>query len=209
MSIGVARSALLFSGDMARQAERREATRRSILEAAARLFAELGFAAVTVDEIAAAAALAKGAVYHHFPSKEALFEAVFERAAGELQAQVHDAARASPDRLKALVAGSRAYFEACAQPPFDRIILRDGPAVLGWDRWRELDERYFLSVLPMSLDAAMAAGLIRRQEVQPLARLLAGALTEAAVACAGSDDPAATGQAHAQALESLIEGLRL
>ena len=194
---------------MARQAERREATRRTIREAAARLVAEAGFAAVTVDEIAAAAGLAKGAVYHHFASKEALFEAVFERTAGELQEQVHDAARASPDRLKALAAGSRAYFEACARPPFDRIILRDGPAVLGWDRWRELDERYFLSVLPMSLEAAMTAGLIRRQEVQPLARLLAGALTEAAVACAGSDDPATTGQAHAQALESLIEGLRI
>jgi AcrR family transcriptional regulator len=203
------RARLCYFGGMARQAERREATRGTILEVASRLFAEAGFAAVTVDEIAASAGLAKGAVYHHFASKEALFEAVFERVAGDLQEQVHDAARASPDRLKALVAGSRAYFEACARPPFDRIILKDGPAVLGWDRWRELDERYFLSVLPMSLEAAMAAGLIRRQPTQPLARLLAGALTEAAVACAGSDDPAATGQAHAQALESLIEGLRL
>ena len=193
---------------MAKQAERREATRGAILAAAYRRFGEAGFAAVTMDEIATAAGLAKGAVYHHFPSKEALFEAVFERAAGDVQGRVREVAMGSADRLKALAAGSRAYFQTCAQAPFDRIILKDGPAVLGWDRWRELDERYFLAVLPMTLEAAMADGLIRRQSVQPLARLLAGALTEAAVACAASDDPAATGQEHAVALESLLEGLR-
>jgi len=125
-----------------------------------------------------------------------------------VQGRVREVAMGSADRLKALAAGSRAYFQTCAQAPFDRIILKDGPAVLGWDRWRELDERYFLAVLPMTLEAAMADGLIRRQSVQPLARLLAGALTEAAVACAASDDPAATGQEHAVALESLLEGLR-
>jgi AcrR family transcriptional regulator len=194
---------------MARQAERREATQGAILEAALRLFGEAGFAAVSVDDIAAAAGVAKGAVYHHFPSKEALFEAVFERAAAALQLRVHAVASGSNDRLKALAAGARAYFEACAEPPFERIILKDGPAVLGWDRWREIDERYFLAMLPATLEAAMAEGLIGRQPPAPLARLLIGALTEAAVACAGSDDPARTGQEHALALVSLLEGLRV
>jgi len=193
---------------MARQADRREASREAILSAAARFFAAEGFQAVTVDAIAQAAGLAKGAVYHHFPSKEAIFEAVFERTAAALQQEVHAVAAASKDRLKAMAAGARAYFEACARPPYDRIVLKDGPAVLGWDRWREIDERYFLAMLPQTLEAAMSEGAIPRQPAAPLARLLIGAMTEAAVACAGSDDPHRTGLEHARALESLLEGLR-
>ena len=193
---------------MARQVERREATQAAILAAAERLFGETGFAAVSVDDIAAAAGVAKGAVYHHFPSKETLFEAVFERTAARLQQRIHTAAAGSGDFLRTLSASARAYFEACAVAPFERIILKDGPAVLGWDRWREIDERYFLAMLPASLEAAMAAGQIRRQPAAPLARLLIGALTEAAVASAGSDDPARTGRDLAQALDSLLEGLR-
>jgi AcrR family transcriptional regulator len=193
---------------MARQVERREATQGAILAAAGRLFGEEGFAGVSVDDIAAAAGVAKGAVYHHFPSKEALFEAVFERTAAQLQQRVHAAGADSADFLQRLSASARAYFEACAGAPFERIILKDGPAVLGWDRWREIDERYFLAMLPAGLEAAMAAGQIRRQPAAPLARLLIGALTEAAVACAGSDDPARTGRELAQALDRLLEGLR-
>ncbi|HEV2362792.1 MAG TPA: TetR/AcrR family transcriptional regulator [Caulobacteraceae bacterium] len=193
---------------MVRQAARREATRGAILVAAERLFGQTGFAGVSVDDIAAAAGVAKGAVYHHFASKEALFEAVFERAAAELQQRVHAAAAGSGDFLRRLSASARAYFEACAADPFERIILKDGPAVLGWDRWRQIDERYFLAMLPAGLEAAMAAGQIRRQPAPPLARLLIGALTEAAVACAAADDPAGAGRELARALDSLLEGLR-
>jgi AcrR family transcriptional regulator len=198
-----------YISGMARQVERREATQGAILAAAERLFGEAGFAGVSVDDIAAAAGVAKGAVYHHFASKEALFEAVFERTAAQLQARVHDEAAGSGDFLARLSASARAYFEACAQVPFERIILKDGPAVLGWDHWREVDERYFLAMLPAGLEAAMRAGQIRQQPAGPLARLLIGALTEAAVACAASSDPARTGLEHARALDSLLEGLRV
>ena len=194
---------------MARQAERREATRGAILEAALRHFGEAGFAAVTVDDIAADAKVAKGAVYHHFASKEALFEAVFERASAELAGQIHGRVGAARDVLARLAEGSRLYFEACAQAPFRQILLTDGPAVLGWDRWREIDTRYFLAMLPEALEAAMQAGLIARQPPEPLAHLLTGAVTEAAVACAASDDPAATGRTYVRALEQLLDGLRI
>jgi AcrR family transcriptional regulator len=192
---------------MATQAERRAATQGKLLEAALGLFGERGFAAVTVDDIAAAAGVAKGAVYHHFPSKEALFEAVFERASADLAAQIRGRRRPG-DVLEALVEGSRRYFEACAEPPFRTILLNDGPVVLGWERWREIDTRYFLSMLPAMLEHAMAEGLVPRQPTEPLARLLTGAVTEAAVACAASDDPAATGHAYVAALERLVDGLR-
>src|SRR5215472_3858035 len=180
---------------MAKQAERREATQGAILAAALRLFGESGFAAVSVDEVAAAAGVAKGAVYHHFKGKEALFEAVFERASADLAGQIRRSPRPA-DPLAALIEGARLYFEACAAPPFRAILLRDGPAVLGWERWREIDTRHFLSMLPATLERAMADGLVPRQSTEPLARLLAGAVTEAAVACAAAEDPAETGRTY-------------
>jgi AcrR family transcriptional regulator len=193
---------------MASQAERRATTRGAILEAARALFAAHGFAATTVDDIAAKAGVAKGAVYHHFASKEAVFDAVFEATSESLVGRVAATAAAGKDILDGMVAGARDYFEACAEPGIGRIILKDGPAVLGWARWREIDERHFGGAMPRALEEAMAQGLIARQPAAPLARLLLGAVTEAAVACSASDDPVTTGREHVQALTALIEGLR-
>jgi AcrR family transcriptional regulator len=193
---------------MATQAERRETTRAAILAAARELFASQGFAATSVDDIAEAAGVAKGAVYHHFASKEAVFETVFEAASQSLVPRVIEAAGAAPDELESIVRGTEAYFQACAEPALGRIILKDGPVVLGWQRWREIDMRHFGRLIPMSLAAAMRQGVLAEQAVEPLGRLLTGAVTEAAVACAASPDPAATGQAHVAALRSLLNGLR-
>jgi AcrR family transcriptional regulator len=193
---------------MATQAQRREATRGAILTAAGSLFADAGFTATSVDDIARTAGVAKGAVYHHFPSKEAVFEAVFEAASHSLIGPVIQAAMAAPDELDSIAVGSEAYFRACADPAFERIILRDGPAVLGWQRWREIDARHFGGMIPMSLKAAIRDGLMAEQPVEPLGRLLTGAVTEAAVACAAADDPIATGLAHVAALRVLLAGLR-
>lgn len=193
---------------MATQAERRETTRAAILAAARALFAGQGFAATSVDDIAEAAGVAKGAVYHHFASKEAVFETVFEAASQSLVPRVIQAASAAPDELESIVRGTEAYFLACAEPALARIILKDGPVVLGWQRWREIDNQHFGRLIPMSLMAAMRRGVLAEQPVEPLGRLLTGAVTEAAVACAASPDPAATGQAHVAALRSLLQGLR-
>ena len=193
---------------MVSQAERRANTRKAILAAAEDLFGKRGFAATTVDEIAAAAGIAKGAVYHHFATKEDLFEAVFEAASEALVQRVVAASAKAADALDGMVVGSRAYFAACAEARTGRIILQDGPAVLGWERWREIDARHFGRMIPTALEAAMTHGLIAKQPVQPLARLLLGAVTEAAVASAAAADPARTGMEHVQALETVLTGLR-
>lgn len=196
---------------MVRQADRRAITRAAILKAARKLFGGKGFAATTMDQIAAAARVAKGAVYHHFPTKEAVFEAVFDETAGDVAEAVRAASRAEKtdrDVLAALVAGTRRYFAAVSEGPAARIILRDGPAVLGWERWREIDARHFCGMIPRTLAAAMDAGLIARQPVEPIARLLTAAITEAAVACAGRQDLAAAGAEYGKALASLIEAMR-
>lgn len=194
---------------MAKQAERRAATTEAILTAARRLFGTQGFAATTMDGIAHAAGVAKGAVYHHFKTKEAVFEAVFDLVSRDLVVEIDGAARAENDVLAAMVAGTQHYFAATAKGPTGQIILRDGPAVLGWERWREVDAQHFGGKMPRALAAAMEAGLIAKQPVEPLARLLLGAVTEAAVACAGRADIARVGAEYARAFKSLVEALRL
>jgi AcrR family transcriptional regulator len=194
---------------MATQLERRTETRAAIIKAAKRLFGDRSFAATTMDDIAAGARVAKGAVYHHFKTKEAVFEAVFDEASRELVMEVDRIARGEKDALAAIAAGTQAYFAACARGAMEQIILRDGPAVLGWERWRAIDSEHFGGKIPRGLTAAMEAGLIARQPVEPLARLLLGAVTEAAVACAASTDVKKTGADYARAFHSLLDSLRV
>jgi AcrR family transcriptional regulator len=194
---------------MAKQAERRAATTEAILKAGRRLFGDRGFAATTIDDLAEAAQVAKGAVYHHFATKEAVFESVFDAVSRDLVAEIDRAVRTEKDVLAAMVAGTQHYFAACAKGPICQIILRDGPAVLGWERWREIDAQHFGGKFPRALAAAMDAGLIARQPIEPIARLLLGAATEAAVACAGRPDVTKAGSEYSRAFKSLIEALRL
>jgi AcrR family transcriptional regulator len=193
---------------MATQSDRRAATRTAILQAARKLFGEHGFVATTIDQIGAGAGVAKGAVYHHFPTKEAVFEAVFNAVSKDLAEEVAAVSSAKHDVLGAMVAGTKAYFSACAEGPTGQIILKDGPAVLGWERWRQIDAEHFGGEIPRALGKAMKQGLIARQPVEPLARLLLGAVTEAAIACAGRSDIRKAGNEYGAALEALLEGLR-
>jgi AcrR family transcriptional regulator len=193
---------------MATQSERRQATQAAIIKAARRLFGERGFAATTIDDVAAAAHVAKGAVYHHFATKEALFEAVFDQVSQELLVEVDRVARNEKDALAAMAKGAQAYFDACAKGSTGQIILHDGPAVLGWERWREIDHRHFGGRFPAALARAMDDGLIARQPIEPLARLLLGAVTEVAIACSGRD-LARAGTDYARAFRTLLDALRV
>jgi AcrR family transcriptional regulator len=194
---------------MATQSERLATTRAAILKTARLLFGDRGFENTTIDDIAIAAGVAKGAIYHHFKTKEALFEAVFTQVSLELATDIARAARTEKDVLLAMAAGTQLYFAACAKKPIGQIILRDGPAVLGWDRWRKIDMEHFGGQIPHALSAAMEAGLVAKQPVEPLARLLLGAMTEAAVACAGRTDIAKAGAEYGRAFKFLLEMLRV
>ena len=196
-----------YTDAMATQSERRERTRSAIVKAARRIFGERGFAATTMDDIAGSARVAKGAVYHHFKTKEELFGAVFDQVSRDLVIEIDRIARAEKDVLSAMAAGTEAYFAACAKGPTGQIILRDGPAVLGWERWREIDARHFGGKLPRAIEIAIENGLIARQPVEPLARLLLGAMTEAAVACSTGSN--VSGAEYAKAFRRLLDALRV
>jgi len=188
---------------MVRQSERSEATIRAVLDAARRLFAAQGFAATSIDGIAAKAGVAKGAVYHHFASKEAIFGHVFEAASAELAQAIPAEARKGKDPLDRITRGTLKYLTGISEPPYRRILLIDGPVVLGWGRWREADQRHFGHLL----QAPHAVGTLDARETQALGHLLAGAMTEAALVCATAQNPARTARELTAAFRALISGL--
>lgn len=173
------------------QAERSEATRDALIEAARVLFAGRGYAGVGTEEIVRAAGVTRGALYHHFDGKRGLFEAVYERVEAELAERIAAGAigtgAASP--LEAMRAGAETFLRACTEPEAQQIALLDGPSVLGWDRWREIAAQHGLGLIEATLQAAIEAGAIRDQPLRPLAHVLMGALDEAAMLIARAEDP--------------------
>jgi AcrR family transcriptional regulator len=191
-----------------KQEQRSRATRDGLLSAARTLFAERGYAAVGTEEIVRAAGMTRGALYHQFRDKEQLFEAVFEQVEAETTQRIaEDALAAATDPLAALSAGSHAFLAVCAEPEIERIILLDAPAVLGWERWREIGFRHGLGLVVGVLQAGMDAGVIAQQPITPLAHLLLGALDEGALYAARSQDPETARAEVEQIIDRLIAGL--
>ncbi len=161
------------------------------MAAARKLFAAHGYNDVGTERIAQAAGVTRGALYHQFAAKTDLFAAVLEAVELDLTARLVEVIGAAPvdDTAASLVAGADAWLDACAEPDVQRIVLLDGPAVLGWQRWREVGLRHGLGLVTALLTETMAAGDIPVQPVEPLAHVLMGALDEAALYVALADDP--------------------
>lgn len=181
-------------------------TRAALVSAGRELFGTKGFAATSVEDIARAARVTTGALYHHFPTKAAVFEAVFEQVHADLLAASVQAADSADGAIDLLVAGFGAFLDKVLEPEVQRIIITDGPAVLGLPRFVELDERYALAATIAALEAANEAGALRVGDPPMLARLLFGALTRAGLLIASSADPKATRDAVAATLRTLISG---
>lgn len=188
---------------MATQAERRDATSGAILKAARHLFATQGFAATSIDDIAAHAGVKKGAVYHHFEAKEAIFARIFEELSTELATLIPAATRDASDILDAIGRGTLKYLTAISEPAFRQILLIDGPAVLGWQTWRDVDTRHFGGMIRAPLDASLA-GRITKREIDAIAQLIAGAITEAALVCATSENPRQHARNLTTALQTMV-----
>jgi AcrR family transcriptional regulator len=191
------------------QAERSQATREALIAAARPLFAERGYAGVGAEEIVGAAGLTRGALYHHFGGKRGLFEVVYRRLERELTEKIAEAALSGPDPIEALWAGAEMFLDACLEPEVQRIALIDAPAVLGWEKWREIGAEHGLGLVEAGLTAAVEAGNIAPQPVRPLAHLLIGALDEAALLVARAENQRAARAEVAKPLRGLLEGLVL
>jgi AcrR family transcriptional regulator len=193
------------------QADRSAATRAALVNAARPLFAQQGFAAVGTEAIVRAAGVTRGALYHQFADKTELFAAVVEAVEQDVMAQIMRQlgaeATGEPDPLDELVRGASAWLDACAEPSVQQILLLDAPAVLGWERYREIGTRYSVGVVEAVLTEAVRIGRIADQPVSPLAHIIVGALDEGALMIARADDQATAREQVRDALEQLISGL--
>jgi AcrR family transcriptional regulator len=185
------------------QEERTRSTRSALTAAARELFAARGYAAVSTDEIVRAAGVTRGALYHHYADKQALFRDVFEQIEAETNDEISEVFAAAPDHLSAMAAGIACFLDICQRPAVLRIALTDAPAVLGWALWREIEAQHGLRLITAKLSAAADAGLIVTPSVPALAQLVLSAVIESALMIANGADRDTT----QQALTTLLLGL--
>ncbi|HEY0937488.1 MAG TPA: TetR/AcrR family transcriptional regulator [Trebonia sp.] len=191
------------------QADRSAATRDALVAAGRRLFAAQGFADVPADAVVAEAGVTRGAMYHQFADKTALFDAVLEAVEADIARRLADevAAAGISDPVHALRHAVRTWLDICVEPEIHRIALVDGPSVLGWARWREVCQRYVFGLVQALLAHGIELGRIRSQPARPLAHVLMGAGDEAALYVAEAADPAQARAEMIAVLDQLIEGV--
>jgi AcrR family transcriptional regulator len=191
------------------QAERTAATRARLLEAGRTLFATDGYAAVPTQAIVDAAGVTRGALYHQFGDKSGLFAEVYEEVERDLVTRISARILAAEpvDQLAAMRTGARLFLAECSAPDVQRIVLIDAPAVLGWERWREVGMKYGLGVIEAMLGQAMADGVIPEQPLRPTAHVLLGALDEAALYVSRAADADAALHQMYEVCDRVISGI--
>jgi AcrR family transcriptional regulator len=191
------------------QADRSAATRDALVAAARRLFAGQGFAEVPADAIVAEAGVTRGALYHQFADKTALFSAALEAVEADIARRLADdvAATGISDPVDALRHAVGTWLEICVEPEIHRIALIDGPSVLGWGRWREVCQQHVFGLVQALLAQGIEAGRIRAQPAAPLAHVLMGAGDEAALYVAEAADPAQARAEMLAVLDQIIAGV--
>jgi AcrR family transcriptional regulator len=194
-----------------RRAEHIQDTQAALLQAARELFAERGYAGTGTEEIVARARLTRGALYHHFRDKAGLFRAVMETVAGELARQLIAQQLSRTDDTSRpwdqLREGFQAFLDACTGSDFQRIVLIDGPAVLGHDAWSDLVEQHGLGLLRTWLQLAIDDGQIDPLPIDPLARLVGALVAEASLYIARAPDPARARREAGLTLDRILSGL--
>ena len=170
-----------------RRIEQGRATRERLIETATGLFAERGYEGTSIETVLQESGVSRGALYHHFGSKEALFEAVLESVEASIGGAIVAEAIGTGDPVEALRAGARAWVRKARDPAVQRIAIVDAPAVVGWKRWREIDSRHGFGMVRATLEAIAATGRIRADSVDLLAHLLLAASLEAALVIANAE----------------------
>ena len=183
-----------------------EATRRQLVEVATRLFTEQGYEDTSTQQVLREAGVSRGSLYHHFDGKERLFEAVVEHVEEGVVERLMTIDIRHRDPVKVLRAGCAEWLALVEDPSVRRIILTDAPAVLGWQRWREIDERYGFGLLKSAVQAVADAGRLAIGDVDVVAHVLLGALNEAAILIASPETAVAARRHATKAVERIIDG---
>jgi AcrR family transcriptional regulator len=186
---------------------RGEATRGQLIAVATRMFAERGYEDTSIEAVLREAGVSRGSLYHHFASKEALFEAVAEDMETSVGVQTLAAADGITEPLAALRAGFLAWIRLAGDPVVRRILLVDAPSVLGWERWRAMEEDHALGLIRLALQAIAEQGKLRPELVGTFANVLLASVNEVALLVARSDDRDEAMKAGADAIDELLQRL--
>ncbi|WP_433373997.1 TetR/AcrR family transcriptional regulator [Actinoplanes sp. CA-142083] len=176
---------------MNRNVARGRETREHLVRVATRLFATQGYEGTSIEAVLQETGVSRGSLYHHFPGKEALFLAVFQELEVRVVAEIAGSVAGLSDPVEAIGVACLAWIRMAGDPEVQQIVLTDAPAVLGWQRWRELDEENVLGQFRMAIAAAADAGRVDPRHVDVFAHLVVAAVNEAAILVARSPDPAA------------------
>jgi AcrR family transcriptional regulator len=181
-----------------------QATRERLVEVATRLFAERGYEDASIEDVLSEAGVSRGALYHHFRGKDALFEAVVESIEERVLAGLSEVLGGTPDAVTALRVASLGWIDLAADPVIQRIVLIDAPSVLGWQRMREINEQYALGA---TRELLSQTGRVPEAMVDQFAHMLLAALDEIALVIAQSGDPEAAMAEGRAAVEELMRRL--
>ena len=193
---------------MDRRQDRGQTTRDLLVSEATRLFAERGFEATSVEAVLDAAGVSRGSLYHHFRSKEALFEAVLDAAEVRIgEATLLAAMEVADDPVASLRAGALEWIRLAGDPVVQRIVLIDAPAVLGWERWREIEEQNALGKLRVAMQTVADDGGLDAALVDSFAHMLLASVNELALVVARATDTAAAQAAAELAVNELLTRL--
>ena len=190
-----------------RREEYSDATRAALVASAGRLFADRGYTATSLDDVAADARVTKGALYHHFDGKKALFAAVFESLEVAAVRLIRAAAQSEDDLWAGALAATRAYLAICAGE-HGRLVVQEGPVALGWPTWHEHEERYGLGVTREIVQALVDAGEAPPLPVEMLARMVFGMHLAAAHAIVAAQDKQRAQDEAFEVIERVLGGLR-
>jgi AcrR family transcriptional regulator len=189
---------------MSLRTDQARATRGLLIETARAFFAAHGFDATSLEQVQRQAGVSRGALYHHFTNKRALFEAALDAIEGEVGARIAAAAAEHADPLDRLRAGSLAWLELAADPGVQRIALLDAPSVLGWETQREVDKRHALGMISTVLAEVTKASGIPDSTIEPLSHALLATLNELGLYVACASDHRAAEAAATEAVEVLL-----
>jgi len=192
---------------MNKNVERGRATRAHVVEVATRLFAEHGYDGTSIETVQASAGVSRGSLYHHFPGKEALFFAVLESLEVRVIGEMTEGVAELTDPVEALRTACLAWIRLAGDPEVQQIVLIDAPAVLGWQRFRELDEQSVLGQFRAALEAAAEMGRLEARHVDVFSHLVLAAVNEAAMLVARSPDPVAAMPGAQDAFEEFLRRL--
>jgi AcrR family transcriptional regulator len=190
-----------------KRAAQGRATRGQLIEVATSLFADHGYEGTSIETVLAAAGVSRGALYHHFASKEALFAAVALATSDRVTAEVTEAIRDCTDPVDTLRTGAMAFIGLAADPVIQRVMLVDAPSVLGWEQWRAMDEGRTVGAMRAMLQAVSDSGRLPQELVEPFSHMILAALDEAAMVAARASDSRAAVAEGRHAVEELLNRL--